>query len=105
MYERMGFVRFGAGLDLGAQLAPRARLEPVDGEPGVAPAVQAPHAVADRLEHPLHLAVAALVDRQLDAAAAETAHARRAGRPSSSSTPSRSAREVGAVGCALHSTS
>ena len=48
--------------------------------------------VADRLAHPPHLALAALVDRELDRVGREPAHAARArSRPSSSSTPARSA--------------
>ena len=45
--------------------------------------------MADRLAHPLHLVLAALVERQLDPRRAEEAPRRR-GRPSSSSTPSAS---------------
>ena len=57
------------------------------------------HRVADRLAHPPHLALAALVDRQLELVRAD-AGARWAGavRPSSSSTPSRSARSARSLG-------
>jgi hypothetical protein len=39
--------------------------------------VQPPHAVADRLGHPAHLAVAALVEDELEAGRAEPADAGR----------------------------
>ena len=59
-------------------------------------ALERAHAVADRLAHPPHLALAALVDRELEPVrrrAGAPARARCA--PSSSSTPSRSARSAG----------
>ena len=74
-----------------AQLAPLARREPVDAEARVDAPVQAADAVADRLAHPPDLAVAALVEDELEAAGAEPADPRGAVRPSSSSTPSASA--------------
>ena len=49
------------------QLAPFTRTESIEGQARVAAAVQPPHRVADGLEHPLHLALATLVDRELDA--------------------------------------
>src|SRR6266700_3320652 len=65
-------------IDLGGlELAPRAGLEPLQVEERIANPVQPPHGVADRLEHPLHLVLAALVERELDAAAAEAPRARR----------------------------
>jgi hypothetical protein len=41
--------------------------------------VQAPDAVANRLEHALHLPVTPFVDRQLDTRTVDPTHARRAG--------------------------
>ena len=77
MYERMGFVKharpgrfFGARSTSAArELAPLARLEPAELEPRVDAAVQAPHPVADRLDHPPHLPVPALVQHELEAGA------------------------------------
>jgi hypothetical protein len=43
--------------------------------------VEAPHAVADRLRHPLHLTVAALVEGELEGAWPEPPDARGRGRP------------------------
>ena len=85
MYERMGFVaaRLEAHADAerGDLVAPSARatrrLEPIEVEPRVARAVQAPNGVTDRLAHALDLVLAALVQRQLDAARAEAPRARR----------------------------
>src|SRR6266516_7016293 len=56
------------------ELAPRAGVEPVDAEARVATAVEAANRVADRLEHPLHLVLAPLVDRELDPRRAESPH-------------------------------
>src|SRR5262249_30597558 len=65
-------------LDLGGlELAPPAGLEPLQRQPCIGAPMQLPHRVADGREHPLHLVLAALVDRQLDAAGAEAAGARR----------------------------
>ncbi len=80
MYERWGSSR--------PELAPSARLQPVDAEAGVAAAVEPQHRVADRLEHPLDLAVAALVQRQLD----------RGGRPPHGRGRGRAVLELDAVG-------
>src|SRR5207237_9611757 len=67
-------------LDLGGlELAPLAGLEPAERERPVARAVQPQHGVADRGEHPLHLVLAALVHRQLDAARREPVRAGRCG--------------------------
>ena len=70
-------------------------------ERAVAAAMQPLHAVADGLEHALHLPVASLVDRQLDVGAGDAPHLRRRGlAPSSSSfTPSASLRRMPSVGC------
>ena len=51
----------------GGQLPPLAGLEATEPEPGVARAVQVADPVADRLEHPLGLMVAALVEGELEA--------------------------------------
>ena len=52
-------------LDLGGlELAPRAGLEPFERQRAVAAAVEPLHAVADRLEHALHLAVAPFVEHR-----------------------------------------
>ncbi len=66
-----------------------------------------PHRVTHGLAHAAHLAVAALVDHDLDQrafACSSTAHRQRAGAvgPSSSSTPLRNARERGSTGVAVH---
>src|SRR2546423_15188024 len=53
----------------GLEPAPRAGLEPFERQVRVARTVQRLHAVADRLEHPFHLTVPSLVDRQLDSRA------------------------------------
>ena len=57
------------------QLSPRAGREPVDSQPRVDAPVQPPDAVADRLAHPPHLTVAALVQDELEAGRAEPADA------------------------------
>ena len=49
-----------------AQLAPLARRAGCQPEAGIARAVQGPNGVPDRGQHPPHLAVSALVDRDLD---------------------------------------
>ena len=61
------------------QLTPFTRTEPVEGQARVAAAVQPPHPVADGLEHPLHLVLAAFVDRELHARGAERARPCRCG--------------------------
>ena len=48
---------------------------PVDAEPGVDAPVQPSDAVADRLAHPAHLPIAALVQDELEAGRAEPADA------------------------------
>ena len=53
------------------QLAPLARGEPVEVEPGEPRPVQLAHGMADGLEHAAHLPVAALVEDELDAARGE----------------------------------
>src|SRR5205814_9249640 len=55
------------------ELAPRARLAPCQGQPGVAASVKAADRVAGRLEHALDLVRAALVDRELDTARRQAA--------------------------------
>ena len=71
------------------ELAPLALSGPVHSETGVAAAVEPADAVTDRVAHPPHLAVAALVQDELDARSAEPPDPRGRRRPSSSSTPSR----------------
>src|SRR6476469_4274926 len=61
----------------GFELAPRAGLEPFERERSVAAAMQVLHAVADRFDHPPHLAVAPFVDRQLDRCTREPPNLRR----------------------------
>ena len=53
--------------------------ELVDAQPGVDAAVQAADAEADRVAHPPHLAVAALVEDELEACRAEPADTRGSG--------------------------
>src|SRR4051812_7696718 len=62
------------------QLTPLARPDALCIEPRIADALEPAHGVADRLAHPAHLAVAPLVQRQLEAAGRQTAHASRRGR-------------------------
>ena len=65
-------------LDLvGRELPPLAQGEPLHSETGVDTAVQPPDAVADRVAHPSHLAIAPLVEDELEAGGAEPAHTRR----------------------------
>ena len=59
------------------ELAPLARGEAVDAEARVDAPVQAADAVADRLAHPPHLALPALVQHELEAGRAEPADTRR----------------------------
>src|SRR5271169_4029903 len=59
------------------EFAPRAGLESFERQPGVPAAMQAAHRMPDRLEHALHLPVAALVDDQLDRVRAEAPDVRR----------------------------
>ena len=62
--------------------------------------------MADRLEHSLDLAVAALVNRQLDPRAVEAADVRRAGRPVLQLDPRRAASaRSSSLGCVHVSTS
>ena len=64
--------------DLGPpELPPLARRKAVDAETRVDAPVQPADAVTDRLAHPPHLAVAALVEHELEAGRAEPADARR----------------------------
>ena len=56
-----------------------AGLDSVEREARVPAAVQASDGVADRLAHPLHLVLAALVERQLEPGRAEAAHPGRRG--------------------------
>ena len=58
---------------VGGQLAPLARREPDRAEPRIAPAVEVPNGVPDRLAHALHLVLAALVQRELEPADARPA--------------------------------
>src|SRR5437016_10308686 len=60
----------------GLEQAPGAWLEPFERQVRVPRAVQRLHAVPESLEHPPHLAVASLVDRQLDARRAGATNAR-----------------------------
>src|SRR3954447_18404778 len=53
------------------ELAPAPRPEALDAEARVPAPVQGGDGVADGLEHPLHLVLAALVDRELDRRGAE----------------------------------
>src|ERR671936_2611311 len=62
------------------QLAPGAGLELVQGQPGIAAAVEPTDRVADRCEHPLDLVLAALLDRELDFVRAEARCLGRRGR-------------------------
>ena len=64
---------------MGLELAPGAGLEPRKREPGIRAPVQADDRVADRLAHPLHLVLAALVEDELDPVRAEAARACRRG--------------------------
>ena len=74
-----------------------AGLEPLEGQTCVSCFGAAAYGVADGREHPLHLVLAALVDRQLDATRPEAVRLRGAERPSSSSTPCSSAARVARV--------
>ena len=86
MYERMGFVRPSLTARRRRERRERRRSRACDARPpararatrparaverqrAVAAAVQAPDGVADRVEHPLHLVLAALVEDELDLAA------------------------------------
>ena len=81
-------------------------VEPIEVEARVAAPVESVDRMADGLAHPLHLALSALVERQL-----ETPDGPRrrtfagAVRPSSSSTPSASGAQRGGVGSPSTSTS
>src|ERR1700680_237426 len=69
-------------LDLArAELPVRPGLEALQAQRAKADAPQLEHRVADRLAHSPHLAVSALVDRQLDQVPADAAHACGHGRP------------------------
>src|SRR5262245_62000817 len=58
-----------------------ARLEAAEAERAEGHALQLDDPVADRLQHPAHLALAALADRELDDAGRGLAHLRRRGAP------------------------
>src|SRR3954469_547401 len=62
------------------QLAPVARRQASRLEPGVADALEPAHRMTDRVAHPADLAVAALVERQLETAGRQAADARGRGR-------------------------
>src|SRR5437016_14419298 len=63
----------------GLELAPLAGLEPFECQSCVTAAVEAPHRMADRLAHPLHLVLPPLVQGELDHRRAEKARVRRRG--------------------------
>src|SRR5262249_36603080 len=63
----------------GLELAPLAGFEPFERQACIGAAVQSLHRMADRLAHPLHLAVAALVEDELDLRRAEPPRLRRRG--------------------------
>src|SRR5438067_13052098 len=74
--NRMQLRHFG-----GLELAPSAGLEAFERQRAVAAAMETLDVVADRFEHPPHLAVSSLMDGQLDATRPEPAHAGRRGGP------------------------
>ena len=74
--HRPELIHFG-----GLELAPRAGLEPFEGQPRVAAAVEPHDRVADRRAHALDLMLAALVQHELDPSRAESAGPRGSRRP------------------------